>query len=199
MQRPSFANALITEIGPGEHFVGQSGSVIKTLLGSCVAVCLYDTQTGIIGMNHFLLAADRLKRSHLLDSKAGYYGVHAMELVINSMTALGANKRRIQSKVFGGGNVVPQLVPHGGDFETIGAQNIAFALAFLERENIPVVTKDVGGEDGRIIYFDASDFSVYRSLIHHQQTQQLKKQDLHLYNNTKKQVSSTNATIKVWD
>jgi chemotaxis protein CheD len=122
-----------------------------------------------------------------------------MELVINSMTALGADKRRIKSKVFGGGNVVPQLVRHGGDFDTIGAQNIAFALAFLERENIPIMTKDVGGDHGRIIYFDASDFSVYRTVIHHRQTVQLEKQDLQLYNNTKQKVSRTNSTIKVWD
>lgn len=199
MKLPCFAKASILEIGPGEHFVGQSNTVIKTLLGSCIAVCLYDAKTGIFGMNHFLLATDKLMRSNILDSRAGYYGVHAMELVINDMIKLGADRRRITSKVFGGGNVVPQLANRGGDFATVGDQNIAFAYEFLKRERIAIASKDVGGKHGRVIYFDPTDFSVYQYLIDHQQEHQILKQEIIYYENTKKQASNLNPTIIVWN
>lgn len=199
MKRPSFDDIPIIEIGPGEHYVGTSGVVIKTLLGSCVAVCLYDPIAKVIGMNHFLLAADNLKRADILDSRAGHYGMHAMESVINSMSKLGANKNRIQSKVFGGGNVVKQLIRDDGDFKTVGDQNIAFAFEFLKRERIPIQKHDVGGKCGRIIYFDSNDFSVYRSLINHQCTTALENKEQRFYQHAKKQVSKKPPTIKIWD
>jgi chemotaxis protein CheD len=165
MKLPSFTNIPIVKIGSGEYFVGHSGKVIKTLLGSCASVCLYDAKTQVVGMNHFLLATDQLKRSHILDSRAGYYGLHAMELVINKMMRLGANRHRITAKVFGGSNVVPQLSTHGGDFGTVGEQNVSFAYEFLKRERIAIVSQDVGGDHGRIIYFDSTDYSVYVSSL----------------------------------
>jgi chemotaxis protein CheD len=199
MKLPSFTNLSIVEIGSGEYFVGHTGKVIKTLLGSCVAVCLYDSKTQIVGMNHFLLATDRLKRSHILDSRAGYYGVHAMELVINEMMKLGANRNRIKAKVFGGGNVVPQLANHGGDFGTVGEQNIIFAYEFLKRERISIAAEDVGGDHGRIIYFDSTDYSVYVSLINQQQEIQLEKKEILYYENSKKQLNNLKSRIEVWD
>jgi chemotaxis protein CheD len=199
MKLPSFTNIPIVEIGSGEYFVGHSGKVIKTLLGSCVSVCLYDSKAQIVGMNHFLLATDKLKRSHILDSRAGYYGIHAMELVINNMIKLGATRNRITAKVFGGGNVVPQLATHGGDFGTVGEQNISFAYEFLKRERIAIVSENVGGDHGRVIYFDTTDYSVYVSLINQQQEIQLKKKENLYYENSKKQLNSTKSRIEVWD
>jgi chemotaxis protein CheD len=198
MKLPSFANAPIVEIGPGEYFVGHSGTVIKTLLGSCVAVCLYDAKAQVFGLNHFLLATNKLKRSNILDSRSGYYGVHAMELVINGMIKLGANRQRIVSKVFGGGNVIPRLVNRKGDFDTVGEQNIAFAYEFLKLERITIVNEDVGGDHGRVIYFDSTDFSVYQSLINRQQELQLEKNEILYYETTINQVKNLKPKIKIW-
>ena len=81
-------------------------------------------------MNHFLLASDNLQRSNIHDSRAGYYGVYAMQIVINKMIKLGADKQRILCKVFGGGNVVAQLGSYDGESMTVGEQNIAFVFEY---------------------------------------------------------------------
>ena len=198
MKLPNFSNLPILAIGPGEYFVGQSGTVIKTLLGSCVTVCLYDAEAGVFGINHFLLPTGKLKRSNILDSRSGYFGVHAMELVINGMMKLGADKRRITSKVFGGGNVVPQLTNRGGDFATVGDQNITFTYEFLKLERIPIVSADVGGEHGRILYFDSTDFSVYLTLINRQKDLQVEKEEILYYENSKQHMNSLKPMITVW-
>ena len=40
----------------GEYAVSDDRSVVmSTVLGSCIAACLYETERGIGGMNHFLL------------------------------------------------------------------------------------------------------------------------------------------------
>jgi len=43
----------------GTVFAAREPTVIETLLGSCVAVCLWDPETRVGGMNHFLLRTRR--------------------------------------------------------------------------------------------------------------------------------------------
>lgn len=94
--------------------------------------------------------------------------------------------------------MVPQLVRHGGDIKTVGEQNIAFTYDFLERERICIVSEDIGGDYGRVIYFDSSDFSVYRSLIDHQQIAQVEKEDIRYYETSKQQLKKPQPPIKMW-
>ena len=48
---------------PGEYFVTSQDMLIVTLLGSCVAACIRDRETGMVGMNHFMLPSDRAPSS----------------------------------------------------------------------------------------------------------------------------------------
>ena len=69
----------------GEHCVMSDPQVIiTTLLGSCVAVCLYDSVAHVGGINHFLLPQPRMD-THVEKAEMQRYGVHAMELLINEM------------------------------------------------------------------------------------------------------------------
>lgn len=120
---------------------------VTTLLGSCVAVCLYDPKTCIGGMNHFMLPCN-----HTADVQCATYGVHAMELLINEIMKLGGDRRRLTAKIFGGGDVLGNRVTDNPGM-TIGEQNIQFALGFLEKDRIPVIAKDLGGLMGRQIQF----------------------------------------------
>ena len=165
MQVQHIKGIRVVNIGPGEHYTSAEPEIIKTLLGSCVAVCLFDPVSNLIGMNHFLLANDKLQRSSLRDPRAGYYGVHAMELLINSLVKLGAKKSRLKAKVFGGANVLKTIDGDIPNHYDVGHLNVDFGLAFLTRERIPIVSTDVRGNTGRIIYFDPGDFSVYRNDI----------------------------------
>lgn len=117
---------------------------MSTILGSCVATCLFDPIARVGGMNHFLLAEPPVHvRNEAFDSD---YGLFLMELLINEMLSLGAIKSRLRARLYGGANLNPDLSP-------IGTANAAFARQFLERENIPKVFEDLEGTQARRIQF----------------------------------------------
>jgi len=131
------------KIGPGELYASKRNIVIVTVLGSCVSVCLRDPVARIGGMNHFMLP-DRAGNTTLL-SEPARYGAHAMEMLINNLLSMGANRGRLEAKMFGAGRVLPGM-------SDVGARNAQFALEYLERERIPVKAKDVGGKNARKVY-----------------------------------------------
>ena len=147
---------------PGEQYVTRRQDLmLSTLLGSCVAACLYDPVANVMGMNHFLLANHRYSRDvPVLASEAGRYGVNAMELLINNMLKAGAQRNNLKAKVFGGGNVLPGI-SREDSFFAIGDVNSRFVEEFLQTERIPILAKSLGGINGRMIHFLGNDYSVY--------------------------------------
>ncbi|MFQ3192742.1 MAG: chemotaxis protein CheD [Paraglaciecola sp.] len=161
MIRQPFKHTRRIIIEPGEYYVSNTQEVISTLLGSCVAACLYDPVNNVIGMNHFLLAYERPSFNHsLIEYDGGRYGIHAMELLINDMIAKGANKENLKAKCFGGGDV---LNLHGDlvGRRSVGGANIDFIRKFLKEEKIPITGSSLGGKNGRNVHFIGEDFSVY--------------------------------------
>jgi len=142
----------------GELYACDCPTVINTLLGSCVAVCLMDPVKRIGGMNHILLPGKPdLKR---FDDSARY-GINAMELLINRIIDLGGNRRRLAAKVFGGAHVLPSMSRDNG----MGEKNAAFVLDFLKNEDIKVSSKDTGGDEPRRIYFHTDTGDVFLKRI----------------------------------
>lgn len=126
----------------GDYSVSADPEVMMTtILGSCVAVCLFDPRNAVGGMNHFLLANSTQAKSDDLK-----YGVNAMELLINRMLGAGAQRANLQAKVFGGA----RMTEHAGG---IGTTNAAFAQDFLEKEGIPQVSRSLGGDKARRVQF----------------------------------------------
>ena len=162
---------------PGEYHVTTENIIITTLLGSCVSACLYDTVQGVMGMNHFLLSSKRYSRDiPILLSEAGRYGINSMELLINDMIKLGAKKKHMQAKVFGGANVMERAC--GDDsFFCVGDVNCRFIKGFLQAERIPITASDLGGSFGRVINFSYGDFSVFARKIKKTKTIKLEKED----------------------
>lgn len=118
--------------------------LMSTVLGSCVATCLFDPVARIGGMNHFLLAEPlHGAREATFDSS---YGLFLMELLVNEMLKLGADKRRMKARVYGGANIRSGLGP-------IGSANAAFARKFLADEGIEKVFEDLEGVNARRIEF----------------------------------------------
>ncbi|NEV64880.1 chemotaxis protein CheD [Thiorhodococcus minor] len=157
---PGGAEARIT-LHPGDYEVSAQPVSFTTLLGSCVAVCLYDPVRGVAGMNHFLLTDRRYAlQQPVLDSEAGRYGIHAMELLINALLKLGAQRRSLKAKAFGGGNVLGSSCDDPSGFPCVGTANIRFVREFLEKDGIPLVAADLGGSFGRQIAFTNLDYSV---------------------------------------
>ncbi|MET0064862.1 MAG: chemotaxis protein CheD [Candidatus Thiodiazotropha sp.] len=158
-------------IDPGEYHVVRGSGIITTLLGSCVAACLWDEKTSIFGMNHFLLANHRYaKKMPVIVSEAGRYGIHAMELLINNMLKMGAHKSALQAKIFGGANVLYSLFQDRSMY-AIGDINNRFIMEFLKKEKIPLIASDLGGNYGRVINFVGSDYSVYLKRINKKESE----------------------------
>ena len=114
---------------------------LTTVLGSCIACCLFDSSNNVGGMNHFLLASPGNDSG--LDE---HYGVYLMEVLINEMLAYGASRSAMRAHLYGGANM------HSG-MTRIGSANAAFATAFLEQERIALVRSSLGGNQARRVDF----------------------------------------------
>jgi chemotaxis protein CheD len=143
----SHFNLDAVKILPGEYYATTEDALIVTVLGSCVSVCLRDPLRKIGGMNHFLLPSDGAAAISSV-SESARYGVYAMELLINQMMKLGADKRRLEAKVFGGGNVLK-----GFTVNNVGERNAEFVLDYLSAEHIPIVASDLLDRFPRKVYF----------------------------------------------
>ncbi|MDJ0820459.1 MAG: chemotaxis protein CheD [Paracoccaceae bacterium] len=134
-------NQLVNVIQGEFKVSAEPDVVLSTLLGSCVAVCLSDIESGIGGMNHFLLPE---REGQAGESER--YGAYSMELLINDMIKRGARKDRMQAKLFGGASMIAAL-------NDIGASNAVFAKSFLANERIPCVAESLGGNAARRLRF----------------------------------------------
>lgn len=129
-------------IAQGEYATAKGPDAsISTILGSCVATCLYDEGAQIGGMNHFLLPDGTGGGLH-----SARFGVNAMELLINALIKEGASRSRLKAKVFGGGRMIAGLTD-------VGQKNAEFVLDFLKREGIACTGQSLGGTQARRIEF----------------------------------------------
>ena len=136
-------NVYIVQLLPGQCYASASDEHITTVLGSCIAVCLRDKLTGIGGMNHFMLPG---RSTDEKEGEVARFGTHAMEILINDLLKLGADKSRLVAKIFGGGDMLQSE-------QGIGVRNAAFAKEFLVLESIDLVGEDIGNSFARKIRF----------------------------------------------
>ena len=130
---------------PGEIQVSAEPAIITTILGSCIAVCLWDEGTKIGGMNHFVLP---LWNNDGIPSPR--YGNIAIPKLIEKLEILGANKKHFKAKIFGGGAVIKSA---SGTLN-VGERNIELAQNTLSKLRIPIVGSSVGDTFSRKIWFD---------------------------------------------
>lgn len=131
-------------INPGGWAI-ETERPISTLLGSCVAVCLYDPKLRVGGMNHFLLPSSTSSDNSDVDVILN--GDYSMEVLVNGLLNKGAQKSRLVAKAFGGGTIVSSIRL------AIGERNSTFAKEWLDREGIPLVASDFNGPWSRKIVF----------------------------------------------
>lgn len=174
-------------INPGGWAV-ESERPISTLLGSCVAVCLYDPKLRIGGMNHFLLPSGN--RRDINDQDVILHGDYAMEVLRNALFARGASSRRLVAKAFGGGNVLNAIKM------AIGTRNADFSRQWLQREGIPLLAEDLGGTWSRKVVFDPTTGDVFCRRTPVQQVEAITKAESVYEQSLLKHSSVSNATEK---
>lgn len=141
---------------PGEYFVSSEDVLIMTVLGSCIAACIWDCKVRAGGMNHFMLPDGGV------GDAGGRYGSYAMELLINQLLKSGARRESMQAKIFGGAQVMA-----GFTSMNVGERNTKFVLEYLATERIPVVSQDVLDIHPRkVCFFPASGKALVKRLAH---------------------------------
>lgn len=141
---------------PGEYFVSSEDLVIMTVLGSCIAACIWDGRARVGGMNHFMLPDGDASDG------SGRYGSFAMELLINEMLKLGARRETMQAKVFGGAQVMA-----GFTSMNVGERNTKFVMEYLGMERIAVVSQDVLDIHPRkVCFFPVTGKALVKRLAH---------------------------------
>jgi chemotaxis protein CheD len=133
-------------VQPGELHWSKDGCIFKTVLGSCISVCLWDPSQRIGGITHYILPRSR----GLADPR---FGDVAIPLLTRKLRTLGCTTP--VAKLFGGAAVLP-----AGNTATIGDCNTGIALDLLAQEGIEIIAQRTGGLRGIVIQFSTWDGTV---------------------------------------
>jgi chemotaxis protein CheD len=134
-----------TFIHVGQIHVDYAPGAISTVLGSCVAVCLYDPRLRLGAMNHYLLP---FWNGNGLQSPK--FGNIAIPKLVEAMLEHGSSLRTMEAKIFGGASMHMMA----SQSMMIGEKNVLVAREILEEYNIHIVAEDTGGQNGRKIQMD---------------------------------------------
>ncbi|HON77655.1 MAG TPA: chemotaxis protein CheD [Spirochaetota bacterium] len=139
----------LINVGVAQVQVGENPSVLRTILGSCVGICIYDRNKKIGGMAHVLLPHQQG------DGKEEKYADTAIPLLIKKLIKMGCTREMMSAKIAGGASMFKfqSSVALG----QIGNNNIDMTKKVLEENKIPITAEDVGGNTGRVIDFFLED------------------------------------------
>lgn len=144
---------------PAALFANTEPYLVDTILGSCVAVCLYDPIKKIGGVNHYMLPF--WNGTGLASPK---YGNIAIQKLIDKMLGFGSKQEHLQAKIFGGGEIIESKT----NMFKIGERNIEIAMNTLKDNNIKITGQSVAGKQGRKIRFNTQTGIVLMKLIQKQ-------------------------------
>ncbi len=146
-------------VHPGEYYISSDPDIkIITILGSCVAACIFDSQKKIGGLNHFMLPSAPDPSD--LTSRSNRYGSFAMEKLINELLKMGCRCENFEVKLFGGSNMIKSSAK-------IGDINIDFIHHYVSQESLRVISEDLGGMHARRIIFSPTSGKVMRLNLNH--------------------------------
>ncbi len=148
---------------PAELYITRDEEVITTVLGSCISVCLWDPETHIAGINHFVLPTHKKGIVSRSADDTARFGDTAMPALLEGVEKMGGRRSTLWFKLFGGAMIINQECK----VNCVGEENIKIARAFLTRWGVAVRAFDVGGAAGRRIHFDTGSGLVEMEKIEH--------------------------------
>jgi chemotaxis protein CheD len=136
----------LINVGIADYAISSSPDILRTILGSCVGICLYDPETRIGGMCHIMLPT--LKDNSKSMKK---YADSAIPMMLKDMEERGARRGAVTAKITGGAKMF--TVSENSVMGEIGNNNIARVREVLKGLNIALSSEDTGGNYGRTIDF----------------------------------------------
>jgi len=150
---PLEGTAPVHRLKPGEIYFNPKPRRLATLLGSCVAVCLWDEERRMGGMTHSLIPSGGGMDLHATD-----VSIHEL---VRRMVRAGCRTGAMRAKLFGGFAPLKALNTAGG----IGAANVESAFAVLRQHSLRIVAREIRGEGGIIIYQNTESGEVTGRMI----------------------------------
>ena len=138
---------------PGKIFAAAQPFAISTIVGSGIALCLWDSDRRIGGANHFMLPEGPEDSEN-----ASRYANVANPALLQRMLELGAQRNTLEARIFGGS--LP-AVTFGSGVDCVGDRNVQAVTHFLKMHDIRLVQKEVGGTHGRKLVFHTDDGRVW--------------------------------------
>ena len=179
---------VIAKVLPGEFYVSKNDEMISTVLGSCIAACIYDDKLGVGGMNHFMLPIEKgvePTSAHNLNCR---YGNWAMEFLINEVLKNGASRQNLKIKLFGGGKIIRSMTD-------IGLGNIRFAYSYVQEEGLELVSHDVGGPWPRKVNFNPQTGKAQVKKLRDMHTDVIEKREVRYLHDIEEQDSKTDIEL----
>ena len=136
---------------PGQVYVAKEPQSISLVLGSCVAVCVWELGTGIGGATHYLLPTWDGR-----GTASPRYGNVAIPALLQKLIEAGARRDQLRAKVFGGGCLFDQMREGGSRKDHLGMRNAEVAKEILTKERIRIVSSELGGDRGKRIVFQTN-------------------------------------------
>lgn len=136
-------------VGMSELTVTNGPSrLVSRGIGSCIVLVLYDSKNQIAGMAHSVLPTNSTKNTQ----KSAKYSDEAVDLLVEQLIRKGADKKSLVAKIAGGADMFPSIMKSATG--SIGDKNIFIIKEKLLKENIKLISEDVGGTHGRNVIFD---------------------------------------------
>ncbi|MDC0684860.1 chemotaxis protein CheD [Sorangium atrum] len=148
---PPPSSPLAHYLTPGNIFASDEPTIITTIVGSCVSICLWEPALGVGGMNHYVLPS-----CPNLGLALGRFGDTAFQQLVDRLAAFGATPRSLQARIVGGACMISAFRERDSH---LGHQNVAVGLMMLRAAGIRVIHQDTGGSQGRKLIFRTDDGS----------------------------------------
>ncbi len=129
--------------------ISNSPAILRTILGSCIGICIFDKTTKKGGLAHILLPNGMSKE------KPEKYADTAIPILLDKLCKEGCKKENLSAKIAGGASMFKFNAAMS--LAQIGEKNIEVCIKMLENNQIPIMVADVGGNSGRVIDFFLED------------------------------------------
>jgi|SRR5574337_153799 chemotaxis protein CheD len=145
-------NSVIEVMMGGLEVSDNQQSELKTFVGSCVAICLYDPEIKVAGMAHVMLPKNHSNKIPVDSNEIGKFADHAIEIILQKMISKGCNINKIKAKMAGGATI---FVHESKDnLFNVGPKNIKAIKSLLAEKKIHLVSEDTGSNSGRWVKFN---------------------------------------------